>query len=72
MLNAFYAFDRQREALAELRKVAKPGAQLIIFDYTVGPNAGEMPNPMMPHAIRLAEIAAMLRDAGWEPGRSRI
>ena len=24
MLNAFYAFDRQREALAELRKVAKP------------------------------------------------
>ncbi|MGC2304947.1 class I SAM-dependent methyltransferase [Candidatus Binatus sp.] len=68
MLNAFYAFDRQREALAELRKVAKPGAQLIIFDYTVGANAGEMPNPMMPHAIRLAEIAAMLRDSGWEPG----
>jgi ubiquinone/menaquinone biosynthesis C-methylase UbiE len=68
MLNAFYAFDRQREALAELRKVAKPGAQLVIFDYTVGANAGEMPNPMMPHAIRLSEIAAMLRDAGWEPG----
>jgi hypothetical protein len=22
---------------------------------------------MMPHAIRLSEIAAMLRDAGWEP-----
>jgi ubiquinone/menaquinone biosynthesis C-methylase UbiE len=68
MLNAFYAFDRQREALAELRKVAKPSAQLVIFDYTVGTNAGDSPNPMIPHAIRLSEIAAMLRDAGWEPG----
>jgi ubiquinone/menaquinone biosynthesis C-methylase UbiE len=66
MLNAFYAFADQREALAELRKVAKPAAQLVIFDYTVGPNAGDTPNPMMPHAIRLPEIAAMLRDAGWE------
>src|ERR1700731_4327203 len=67
MLNAFYAFDRQREALAELRKVAKPSAQLVIFDYTVGANAGDTPNPMMPHAIRLSEIAATLRDAGWQP-----
>jgi SAM-dependent methyltransferase len=69
MLNAFYAFDRQREALAELRKVAKPGAQLVIFDYTVGAKSpgAEAPN-LMPHAIRLSEIAAMLRDAGWEPG----
>jgi SAM-dependent methyltransferase len=65
MLNAFYAFDRQREALAELRKVARPSAQLVIFDYTVGANAGDTPNPMMPHAVRLSEIAAMLRDAGW-------
>ena len=68
MLNAFYAFDRQREALAELRKIARPTAQLVIFDYTVGANASDAPNPMMPHAIRLSEIAAMLRDAGWEPG----
>ena len=68
MLNAFYAFDRQREALVELRKVAKPGAQLVIFDYTAGAKAGDTPNPMMPYAIRLSEIAAMLRDAGWQPG----
>jgi ubiquinone/menaquinone biosynthesis C-methylase UbiE len=67
MLNAFYAFDRQREALAELRKVAKPTGQLVIFDYTVGANAADTPNPMIPHAIRLSEIEAMLRDAGWEP-----
>jgi SAM-dependent methyltransferase len=68
MLNAFYAFDRQRDALAALRKVAKLAAQLVIFDYTVGEKSGGTPNPMMPHAIRLPEIAAMLREAGWEPG----
>jgi ubiquinone/menaquinone biosynthesis C-methylase UbiE len=68
MLNAFYAFDRQREALAELRKVAQPGAPLVIFDYTVGPKSGDAPNPMMPHAIRLPEVGATLREAGWEPG----
>jgi len=68
MLNAFYAFDRQHDALAGLRKVAKRGAQLVIFDYTVGAKAGDTPNPMMPHAIRLSEIEAMLRDAGWQPG----
>ena len=69
MLNAFYAFDRQRDALAELRKVAKPSAQLVIFDYTVGPKSpGAQAPALMPHAIRLSEIAAMLREAGWEPG----
>ena len=68
MLNAFYAFDRQADALAGLRKVAKPGARLVIFDYTSGAKAGDTPNPMMPRAIRLSAIAATLREAGWEPG----
>ena len=69
MLNAFYAFDRQRDALAGLRKVAKPGAQLVIFDYTVGEKLHGAENPaLMPHAIRLSEIAAMLRETGWELG----
>ncbi len=69
MLNAFYAFERQRDALAALRKVAKPGTQLVIFDYTVGEKSQGTVNPaLMPHAIRLSEIAAMLREAGWEPG----
>ncbi|MGC1397938.1 MAG: methyltransferase domain-containing protein [Candidatus Binatus sp.] len=73
MLNAFYAFSNQREALATLRRVAKPGAQLIIFDYTIGAKANEESlavdgQILIPHAIRLSEIAAMLSDAGWEPG----
>ena len=68
MLNAFYAFDRQADALAGLRKVAKPGARLVIFDYTLGAKAGDTPNPMMPGAIRLSAIALTLREAGWAPG----
>ena len=68
MLNAFYAFDNQRDALVGLRKVAKPGAQLVIFDYTVGEqSAGGNPG-LMPHPIRRSEIAAMLGGAGWKPG----
>ena len=66
MLNAFYAFDHQRDALAALRKVAKPAAQLVIFDYTVGKKEADAP-ALMPHAIRLSEIGAMLLEAGWTP-----
>jgi SAM-dependent methyltransferase len=69
MLNAFYAFDRQGDALAGLRKVANPGAQLVIFDYTVGKQSVGIKRPdLMPHAIQLSGIAAMLREAGWKPG----
>jgi ubiquinone/menaquinone biosynthesis C-methylase UbiE len=72
MFNAFYAFSNQRDALAGLRRVAKPGAQLVIFDYTIGPRANDESlavdgQVLIPHAIRLSQIAAMLRDAGWEP-----
>jgi ubiquinone/menaquinone biosynthesis C-methylase UbiE len=69
MLNAFYAFTEQRDALAALRKVAKSGAQLVIFDYTVGEKSLGANRPdLMPHAIQLSGIAAMLREAGWKPG----
>jgi ubiquinone/menaquinone biosynthesis C-methylase UbiE len=73
MLNAFYAFAHQRDALVALRKVARPGAQLVIFDYTLGASATEESlkvdgRMLIPHAIRLSEIAPMLREAGWAPG----
>jgi SAM-dependent methyltransferase len=73
MLNAFYAFSQQHDALAALRRVAKPGARLVIFDYALGATANEESlavggQVFIPHAIRLPEIAAMLREAGWEPG----
>lgn len=72
MLNAFYAFAHQRDALAALRKVAKPGARLVIFDYATGeqPNQSELSvegQVFIPHPIQLSGIGEMLRDAAWEP-----
>jgi ubiquinone/menaquinone biosynthesis C-methylase UbiE len=73
MLNAFYAFARQRDALAALRQVATPTAQLVIFDYTIGASANEESlkvdgRMLIPHAIRVSEISSMLRETGWTPG----
>ena len=65
MLSAFYAFADQRAALAGLRKVAKPGARLVIFDYAVGRDAdlsvrGQV---FITHPIRLPEISTTLSEA---------
>jgi ubiquinone/menaquinone biosynthesis C-methylase UbiE len=73
LLNAFYAFGNQREALATLRKVAKPGALLVVFDYAISERSSESElsvggQVFIPHPIRLSGIRDMLRDAGWEPG----
>lgn len=73
MLNAFYAFANQRDALAALRKVAKPGAPLVIFDYAISERSseGELSvggQVFIPHPIRLSGIGDMLREAAWEPG----
>ncbi len=70
MLNAFYAFAEQRDALEALRTVAKPGARLVIFDYAVGgqPDLSVQGQVFIPHPIRMSEIAVMLRESGWKPG----
>lgn len=70
MLNAFFAFADQRAALAALRKVAKPGARLVIFDYAIGSPTdlsvgGQV---FIPHPIQLAAIGDLIRESGWEPG----
>ena len=70
MLNAFYAFADQRDALVALRRVAKSRARLVIFDYAIGADAdlSVQGQVFIPHPIRLSGIATMLREAGWEPG----
>lgn len=70
MLNAFYAFADQRAALVALRKVAKPGARLVIFDYAIGREAdlSVQGQVFIPHPIRLSEISTMLREANWNAG----
>ena len=73
MLNAFYAFANQRDALAALRKVAKPGARLVIFDYAVNrpPNEVDLSvegQVFIPHPIQLSAIKDLIGESGWEPG----
>lgn len=70
MLNAFYAFAQQHDALVALRKVAKAGARLIIFDYAISADAdlSVQGQVFIPHPIRMSEIARMLRESGWKPG----
>jgi ubiquinone/menaquinone biosynthesis C-methylase UbiE len=73
MLNAFYAFADQRAALAALRKVAKPGARLVIFDYAINvpPNEADLSvdgQVFIPHPIQVSTIENLIRGSGWEPG----
>jgi SAM-dependent methyltransferase len=73
MLNAFYAFADQRAALTALRKVAKLGARLVIFDYAIGgpPNETDLSvegQVFIPHPIQLSGIGDLIRESGWEPG----
>jgi SAM-dependent methyltransferase len=73
MLNAFYAFSDQRGALAALRKVAKPGARLVIFDYAIVSPQNEADlsvdgQVFIPHPIQLSGIGELIGGSGWEPG----
>ena len=73
MLNAFYAFTDQRNALEALRKVAKLGARLVVFDYAISgsPNETDLSvegQVFIPHPIQLAGIGELLRESAWEPG----
>ncbi len=71
MLNAFYAFEAQREALAALRQVAEEGAELLIFDYL--DRGGFQDDPLVvngrsiiPHPIEREAICGKLAETGWK------
>jgi hypothetical protein len=71
MLNAFYAFDAQCEALAALRQVAEGGGRLIIFDYLDRGGLAKDPllvnaGKIVPHPIEMSRIPDDLGAAGWK------
>jgi len=73
MLNAFYAFADQRAALAALRKVTKPKARLVVFDYAISvpPSEADLSvegQVFIPHPMQMSGIADLIRESGWEPG----
>ncbi len=73
MLNAFYAFARQRDALAALRKSPRLPHNSSSSITPSAPAANEESlkvdgRMLIPHAIRVSEISSMLRETGWTPG----
>src|SRR5260370_27983195 len=73
MLNAVYACADQRAALAALKKVAKPGARLVIFDYAISgpPDETDLSvegQVFIPHPIQLSGIGDLIGGSGWAPG----
>ncbi len=69
LFNSFYAFPDQREALRQIRQVARPHASLAIFEYT------DVTGTFRRHAtvqqsfwtpIDLQSFPSELLDAGWE------
>jgi len=71
ILNAFYAFEAQRKALAALRQVAEDRTRLLIFDYL--DRGGLAANPLVvngrqivPYPIQMARMVGDLAATGWK------
>jgi SAM-dependent methyltransferase len=69
--NAFYAFPDQPGALRALRRLARPGSRLVLFDYVdTGAFAtsefARRPDVRHWHPLRLGSAAEELAAAGWQ------
>jgi 2-polyprenyl-3-methyl-5-hydroxy-6-metoxy-1,4-benzoquinol methylase len=68
MFNVLYAIEDKSFLLKNLYDVAKPGAILVLFDYTTEQISFSLKDlagkPM--HPIRLKELGKNLKDAGWK------
>ena len=69
LFNVFYALPQQKESLKHLAAIAKPGALLVIFDYTCNKQDLEFDlkdlagKPMKP--VSLHNLKKWLKDSGW-------
>jgi SAM-dependent methyltransferase len=66
--NTYYAFPDQPAALRSLRKACRPGASLVLFDYS---RIANQPLPVslgdeIGHPINLSRIEEELRESGWQ------
>ena len=70
--NAFYAFEDKLAALKSLRKSARAGARLFVFDYTWCKPEIELPEVMLSQKpSTLEEFSVLLREANWELSRNQ-
>lgn len=70
IINAFYAFDNQKELIKSLQKVSRPGTILAVFDYShINLNKSHglydlAGKPM--HLIIINDLKLWLKEANWE------
>lgn len=72
MFNAYYCFREQPKALSALHRIAGPQTRMIIFDHVDRGGYQDAPlmdagQPFLPNPLRLAEVAAQMTAAGWQP-----
>lgn len=72
LFNSFYAFQDKSAAMLSLRKAAKPGARLCLFDYLC-----YQPKILLPEVMLCQkpptpeEYAALLQEAHWELSKTQ-
>lgn len=69
LFNVLYAIPDQATALGALAAAAAPGAELLLFDYTLPEGApdrqGESIRPFMPAPLKPDSLPGLLAGAGW-------
>ena len=72
LFNAFYAFKDKAAALQSLRKSAKTGARLCLFDYVWYKPEIQLPELMLSEKpSTMDEYPDLFRDSKWELSRSQ-
>jgi SAM-dependent methyltransferase len=72
LFNAFYAFDDKELAMQNLRRVAKTGARLCLFDYVYYKPEIPMPEVMLTHTPpTLERFSELFKTAHWELSKTQ-
>lgn len=69
LLNTFYAFAEQKQALKEISLVTRVNSRLMIFDYVdVSGSFHKEAGDRLPHwlPIRIEMLKSVLKDSGWK------
>jgi ubiquinone/menaquinone biosynthesis C-methylase UbiE len=63
LANVWHEIDDTAAALAEARRIVRPGGRLAILDWRT--DVEQPPGPPLDHRVSAAEASASLRSAGW-------
>lgn len=69
MINLYHELSEPSATLREVRRTLRPGGSLLVADWKEGKTAE---GPPAGHRVGLDRLAAELRSAGLEPGKTRV